>query len=208
MSLTKAQVREILGKADIPSDKLKEAVDSIISGHTDSIEALREERDSLRDDVAKYKEFEQKYKDTAKELDEANARLSGEKDFDSLKKEFDDYKKSVESEKSRAAKTEAFKSLLAELGIADKRMPAIIKVSDIDGISLNKDGGITNAEKLKESLKEEWADFIPTQSEKGAKTAEPVQNKGGSTMTRDEILAIKDTAARQKAISENLDLFE
>ena len=207
MALTKAQVREILGKADIPTDKLKDALEAIISGHTDSIEALREERDTLRDEISKYKEYEQKYKDVQAELEDAKKLISGEKDYDSLKKEFDDYKKSVETEKSKTAKTEAVKSLLAELGISEKRMAAILKVTDIDGISLNKDGGITNAEKLKETLKDEWSEFIPTQSEKGANTAEPRKNTGGNKMTKDEILAIKDTAQRQQAISENLDLF-
>lgn len=208
MSLTKAQVREILGKADIPADKLKEATDAIISGHTDSIEALREERDALREDVAKFKEFEQKFKDSQKELEDAKARINGEKDYDTLKKDFDDYKKSIETEKSKAAKTEAFKSLLAGLGIADKRMAAIIKVSDIDGIQLDKDGNIKKADELTETLKEEWAEFIPKQSEAGAQTANPAKNTGGSKMTKEEILAIKDTATRQKAISENLELFE
>ena len=208
MALTKAQVREILGNAGVTEDKIKEATAAIISGHTDSIEALREERDSLREDVAKYKEFEQKYKDTAKDLEDAQARLSGEKDYDALKKEFEDYKKSVDAAKSKAAKTEALKSLLAGLGIADKRTAAIIKVSDIDGITLDKDGNIKDADELTEKLKNEWADFIPTQTEAGAKTANPTKNTGGSKMTKEEILAIKDTTARQQAISENLDLFE
>jgi hypothetical protein len=208
MSLTKAQVREILSRADTPADKLKEAVDDIISGHTSSIEALREERDKLREDVDKYKDFEAKYNDTKKELDEAQKKIDGEKDYDKLKADFDAYKKQISDEKNHSAKESAYKKVLSELGITDKRVSAILKVSDISKIDLGKDGEIKNKDDLSKSLREEWAEFIPKEHQQGAKTANPTSNTGGSKMTKEEILAIKDTVARQKAMAENFELFE
>jgi hypothetical protein len=58
-----------------------------------------------------------------------------------------------------------------------------------------------------EGIKDEWADFITTQGTVGASTSTPPTNNGGTTMTRDEILAIKDTSARQQAIAEHHELF-
>ncbi len=207
MALTKAQVREILSQAGTPEDKIKEATESIISGHTSSIEALREERDKLREDVDKYKEFETKYNDTQKALEEAEKKISGEKDYDALKTEYDAYKAKISAEKSKAAKETAYKAVLSELGIADKRISAILKVTDLDKVDLDKDGAIKDKDALSKSLREEWDDFIPKQHTQGATTANPKSNTGGQKMTKEDIYAIKDPIARQKAISENIELF-
>ena len=53
MALTKAQLREILSDAGADSDKIGDAVAKIIDGHTASIDALREERDTLKANLAK-----------------------------------------------------------------------------------------------------------------------------------------------------------
>ena len=83
----------------------------------------------------------------------------------------------------------------------------MLKVSDIDNVSLDDNGNIKDADKLIESVKSEWSDFIPTTSEKGADTATPPSNTGGSSMTREQIMNIKDRSERQKAIAENPKLF-
>ena len=71
-------------------------------------------------------------------------------------------------------------------------------------------GKIKDADGLKKSIKEEWSDFIVTQSEQGAQTANPPQNTGGAKMTMAEIYKKDDqgryvlsTAERQKALIEN-----
>ena len=64
-----------------------------------------------------------------------------------------------------------------------------------------------DGDKLKESLKTEWADFIPTTKIAGANSPTPPANDGKTTMTREQIRAITDTAARQKAMLENPTLF-
>jgi len=55
----------------------------------------------------------------------------------------------------------------------------VIKVSNMDEIKLDKDGKIEDADKLTESVKTEWADFIVTKREEGAKTPNPSDNNGG-----------------------------
>ena len=90
-----------------------------------------------------------------------------------------------------------------------------MKVTDTSGITLDENGKIEGASELKKSLKEEWSDFITTQTSKGAQVANPPANTGGSKLTRAEIYAKDEhgryklsTAERQKAIAENPDFMK
>lgn len=220
MALTKAQVREILSSAGIDSDHMREAVDKIIEGNANSIDALREERESLKDQVAalkaeidKYKENEGKLSETQKELDALKKQVEDEKaanadkDYDKLKAEFDAYKDDVQKKAVRMSKEAAFKEILKDAGIPEKHYAKIIKYSDIDGLELDDKGKVKDPKEILKSIKEEWDDHIEKTSERGAETENPPHNNGGSGMTKEQIMQIKDTSERQKAISENPDLF-
>lgn len=205
MALTNAQVKEILSKAGVDDEHMSDAVKNIIAGHTASIDALREERDN-------YKAEAEKNSSAKKELDDLQKKMDGKDPYkvkyEAVKEEFEEYKKGIESEKTTENKLKAYKNLLKEVGISEKRIDAVAKIADLDSIELNKDGSIKDANKLSESLKEEWSDFIVTDGTKGADTATPPAKESGKTkMTKDEILAIKDTAQRQQAMYENKDLF-
>lgn len=83
-----------------------------------------------------------------------------------------------------------------------------MKVSDYDSIEFDDDGNTKNAEELTKAIKEEWADFIPTTRVDGANMANPPANNGNkTTKTKEEIRAIEDPVARQKAMIENASLF-
>ena len=62
-------------------------------------------------------------------------------------------------------------------GGSEKRIDAVLKVSNVDGIEL-EDGKIKDADKLTENIKTEWADFIVTTQQKGANPANPPANNG------------------------------
>ena len=85
-------------------------------------------------------------------------------------------------------------------------MNAIIKVSDIDGLELDKDGKIKNAEKHTETIKTEWAEFIETTTTRGANTANPPANNGNSGVTKEDFqkMSYKD---RLQIYNENPDLY-
>ena len=100
--------------------------------------------------------------------------------------------------------------MLKSAGVSEKRLNAIIKVSDIDGLELDKDGKIKDADKHTETVKTEWADFVETTSTQGADTATPPANNGGTKMTKADIYKKDDkgryvlsTEERQKALVEN-----
>ena len=82
--------------------------------------------------------------------------------------------------------------------MSEKRLNAIIKVSDIDSLELDKDGKIKDADKHTENVKSEWADFIETTTTKGAKTANPPAGNGGGDVDLGTLSMEDYIAARSK----------
>lgn len=194
-----AFTRKFLSALGIEADK----VDEIIAAHTEVTDALKEERD-------KFKANAEKLPDIEKELTELKAKMDGEdpyKDkYEALQKEYEDYKAEVSNKETTAKKESSFRKILKEIGIPDKRIDSVLKVSDINGIELT-DEGIKDEETLKAKLKEEWSDFIATTKTEGVPSANPPSNTGKTTMTKEQIRAISDPVARQKAMVENASLF-
>ena len=85
----------------------------------------------------------------------------------------------MESKATKAAKESAYKKLLLDAGVSEKRVASVMKVSDIDSIKINEDGSVQDAEKISENVKKEWADFIEVKHERGANVANPPANTGG-----------------------------
>lgn len=197
-----ALTRKFLTALGLDGDK----VDEIINAHTEVTDSLKAERDGYKADA-------EKLVGVQKELDELKA--AAEKDgkdpfkvkYEAIKEEFDNYKKDVSAKEAKATKTAAFRELLKKAGVAEKRIDAVLKVSDVDGIELDKDGNIKDEDAKLTAIKGEWADFITTDTATGAKTATPPSGNGKTYKSKEEIFAIKDTAERQKAIYENRELF-
>lgn len=174
MALTKAKVKEILSRAGVEAENMDAAVDSILNGHIASIDALREERDG-------YKKDAERLPDVQKELDDLKKAGEGKDDFEQkyndLKKEYDDYKSEQSAKATKAAKDKAYRAMLKEIGVSEKRLDSIMKVTDLSDIKLDKNGAIEGLEDLKESTKTEWADFITTETKQGAGTTTPPAGK-------------------------------
>lgn len=197
MALTKAQLREILSDAGANPEKVGDAIDRIIAGHTASIEALREERDT-------FKEEAKKLADVQKELDDLKAK-GDDKALEKVQKEFDDFKAKVEGEKTHAAKESAFRAVLKELGVSEKHFAKICKYTDIDSMEMTDEGKLKDLASIRKSIKEEWADHIETAETKGTATPRPQgASSGGSGMTKAEIMKIKSASERQAALKEFL----
>ena len=197
-----ALTRKFLSALGIEADK----VDEIINAHTEVTDAIKAERDG-------YKEKADKLVGVQKELDDLKA--AAEKDgkdpfkvkYEAIKEEFENYKKDVSAKETKASKTAAYRELLKKAGVSEKRIDAVLKVSDVDGIELDKDGKIKDEDAKLTAIKTEWADFISTNTQTGAQTSNPPAGSGKTYKTKEEIFAIKDTAERQKAIYDNKELF-
>ena len=97
--------------------------------------------------------------------------------------------------------------MLKDAGVSEKRIDSIIRVTDLNKVELDDEGKIKDSGELAKSIKDEWSDFIVTESKQGANVSNPPANTGGNKMSKDEIMAIKDTSARQKAMLEKKELF-
>ena len=106
-----------------------------------------------------------------------------QKKYDALDAEYKGFKKETEEKATKAKKTEAFKKILKEAGISDKRMDSILKVSadEIASIKFDKDDKIENLDELKKGIDENWADFKVTSGVVGANVNNPPQGNGSNS---------------------------
>lgn len=160
-----------------------------------------------------------RYKAKLDEIDELQGKLQTAEDsvttaekwkvkYEAAKQDLANLKAEQAKKDTRTAKETAYRALLKAAGVSEKRIEAVLKVSNVDGVELDDKGQIKGADKLSEAIKTEWADFIPTTHTKGAPTSTPpVNNESKPTMTKEQIMGIKDPVARQSAIAKNMDLF-
>ena len=207
-----ALTRKFLAALGIESEKIDQIVEA-------NAESLADIQDKLAKANAELKEAKSKA-DTLptvqKELDDLKAQVEADskaregKDYDALKKEFDDYKAEREAQDTRAKKETAFRGLLKDLNISDKGAKLAVKYQDFGAIELDEEGKVKDATALRKSLKEDWGDYIVQEKEEGADTKTPPGSETGGNggKTREEIMAIKDRTERQKAIAENIELFQ
>lgn len=130
--------------------------------------------------------------------------------YQALKDDFEGYKNEQTKKEDRSVKEKAYRELLRQAGVSEKRIGAVLRVSDVDGVELDENGAIKGADKLTASIRSEWADFIQTTATQGAKTATPPANSD-KTFNREDIYKKDDrgryvlsTAERQKALAEHM----
>ena len=167
-----------------------EQVDTIIEAHTDTV-------DGLKKDIDKYKGDAEKLPGVQKELNDLKAAGDGgyKEKYENEKKAFEDFKQAQTEKETKQAKITAYTAFLKSVGVSEKRIPSIIKVTDLNTVEL-EGNAVKDADKLTESVKTEWADFIETPNTSGANTNNPPANNpnGGedpSTMTMEQYIAYR-----------------
>lgn len=189
MALKRADIRKILENAETSNDDKAKAI----------LDALHDETDALRDEL-----------DTEK-----NARVAAEKERDAAnsgkqtaEQALTDYKTQQTKKDAHAAKEAKFREQLKAAGVLEKYFDRIVRLSgeDIDKMELDSKGNVKNADKLAESLKTDWSDYVGSTTTKGAQVDNPPANTG-SKMTKEQIINIKDATERQAAIAANPEAF-
>lgn len=170
MSLT----RKMLSAMGIEPEK----IDEIILAHTETVSALKEQIETLKADAGKLPDVEKRLEEAEQKIKDADA-AGWEKKYTDLKSEYDVYKTDIETKAAKTAKETAYKKLLMDAGVSEKRVGAVLKVTDLNTVKMNEDGSIQDADKITESVKTEWADFIETKQSRGAEVAQPPANNGG-----------------------------
>ena len=177
-------------------------IDQIMDAHVEVVEGIKTERDT-------FKTKADQLDGVQRELDDLKKNGGDwQKKYEDEHKDFETYKNAQTAKETKAAKEKAYRGLLKDAGIPDKRMDTIIRVTNLDEIELDGDGKVKDADKHTEAIKRDYADFVENVTERGAHVENPPGNGGsGSAKTKEEILAIKDGAARRQAMAENPTLF-
>ena len=169
-------------------------VEQIIEAHAETVDALKSERDGLKEQASNAQALAAK----VKELEAAaNADDGFKAKYDEEHQAFEAYKAAAELAKAKAEKGNLYRNLLKQAGVDERRFDAIMKLADLDALTV-EDGALKDADKLTEGIKAEWGDFIVRQQTKGAQVSTPPAN-GGSEPVDLSKLSMRDyIKAREK----------
>ncbi len=183
---------EYLGDAfheGMTEEELSAAIEKVVTAErhksTSDYSKLKASFDKASSDVSKYK------KQLSEHLTDEQKKAS-EKDqlLEELKAQNEEFKKS--------AKISEFKSKYLSMGYSDELAADTANAlfdGDMDKVLANNNTFLTEKEKA-----------IRADVMKG--TPVPPASEGGTTVTRESILAINDPVERQTAIAEHIELFE
>ena len=156
-----------------------EKIEQIIDAHTETVTALKEERDALKADAEALPGVKKEL-DAAKKAAEASKGDAYKEQYETLKAEYEKYKADVLAKAETDTKRRLYRELAKKAGISEKRIDAILKVTNLTDLKLDKEGAaLVDADKLEEAIKTEWPEFITTEAAKGASTPTPPANSGG-----------------------------
>lgn len=182
-----------------------EKIDQIIDAHTETVDGLKEKLRAAEDDSKTLKEVQ-------KELDELKANSDGNENYkakyEQEKKDFAAYKKEVEGKQAAEAKEKAARAYFESKGITGANLEIAMRGSKEEISALELDGEkIKDAKALDGLIAGTYKGLVGKASTGGAQTNTPPVNGGTQVSTREDIMKIKDTSERQKAIAEHIDLF-
>lgn len=147
--------------------KLDEDVaEAIMAEHVAVTTALIKERDTYKAEADKVPGLQEKLK-AQSDNEDYKAK------FESEHQAFESFKAKTAQDAEAAKVSAAYRRLLTEEKVSEKRFDAILKVTDLSGMKLDKDGNLAGAEKIRESIRTEWADFIVKKEERGAGDSNP-----------------------------------
>lgn len=153
MSLT----RKFLKALGLEEDKVEE----IITAHGETVTALKEQIEQYKADAEQLPAIKAEL-DKAKESNGDSYKVK----YDALKETHEKYVAEIASKEIASKKQAAYKALLAECKISEKRHDAIAKLADLNAIELDEKGAIKNADAIKTALTTEWAEFVETTTTK------------------------------------------
>lgn len=185
----------------------QEKQDEIIAAHRETVDPLKEERDELKEKADQVEGLQKQVEDLKKEIEKAGDSPY-KTQWEETKAEFDKYKKDVEAKEAKAKKNEAYRKLLKEDGISEKRIDAIMRVSgdDAEKVEFDEDGNVKNREGILKDIDGKWSDFKVTEGKAGQPPATPPAGagQGGATGTsRAAQVAAKFYSARYGTTNQN-----
>lgn len=181
MSLT----RKMLKAMGIEDEK----IDQIIDAHTETVDALKKERDDAKENADKLPGLQKELDDLKKDVSDNDWKGK----YDKEHMEFERYKTDIATKENDAKIKAAYKNLLLECKVGEKQVDSILRVTDFSAMKLGEDGKLEKADDLKKTIGAEWSGFITTDFVKKSAVSNPPDSKGAGTnnQSRASILAAK-----------------
>lgn len=180
MEVWMALTRKLLNALGIDAEKIEQ----IIEAHTETVDALKKERDTARGDADKYKADAEKLPAVQEELDNLKNSQSDNPYKEQYEKEheaFENYKKDVEQKETAAKKESAYRKMLTDCGVSEGIIDLIIKGDPVE-IEFDEKGEVKDAAKHTEDIKSKYAKYIVEEHREGTQT----HNKGGAGARADD----------------------
>ena len=196
---------------EVPEDKVA-TINKAVSENYKTISEVEKKTSKLESE-------RDSWKDRAETAEETLKGFEG-KDFDTITKERDEWKKKAEdAEKEYSAKEaerekqELLKEAFAEIEFTSTAAKNAIMAQIAESVSV-KNGKLIGFNDLLEDAKKNDASAFVNKEQQNleqnkARFTTSMSNKGGKvgTMTKDEIMAIKDRGERREAMLANKELF-
>jgi hypothetical protein len=94
-------------------------------------------------------------------------------DYEKERADFEIFRNEQKKKDLKVAKERAFRNIIGAAGIAEKRIDAVLRISNLDDLELDEAGIPQNCEILTEKIREEFPEFIVTSKEMGATVMTP-----------------------------------
>ncbi len=199
---TRKLLREIFEGADMevpPKDVLGKICDLHEAANNGMAETIKDLQGKLKGAATQESD---KPKDEAKDGDDWKTKYENEH------KAFELFKKDQTAKEAKAAKEKAVKAYFEGKNITGTNLDIAMRGcrDEIGAIELDGDK-IKDTAALDALVSGTFAGLVVSKTVKGADTANPPANNGGSKMTKEQIMSIKDAGERQKAIAANHEMF-
>lgn len=160
-----------------------EQVDTIIEAHTDTVDGLKEQ-------VKTYKEDAEKLPNVQKELDDLKAAGDGgfKEKFEKEHSDFENFKKTIQEKETKAAKESAARAFFESKGITGNSLEIAMRGSSAEIAALDLDG-----EKIKDSsaldalVNGTFKALVSTTTTKGANIPNPPVTTPNKAYSADDI---------------------
>lgn len=176
-----ALTRKLLNALGIDADKIEQ----IIEAHTETTDALKQERDQYKADAEQYKADAEKLPAVQQELDGLKNAQSDNPYKEQYEKEhaaFEAYKQDVEAKATAAKQEKAYRELLKKAGVSDGIVDLIIKGDPLE-LEFDEKGEVKDADKLTGDLKTKWAKYVVEEHREGIQTHNDPAGGAGTSGT-------------------------
>lgn len=169
----------------------------------------------MEDKVNKASSESEQWKTRAESAEKMLEGLDGKspedilKERDDWKRQAEDSKKDYEAKIAEHEKNELLKEAFAEIEFTSESAKKAIMKDISESVSVKNGKLIGFSDLIEEAKKTDANAFVNKQNPKAYFTKPNENNSGGDKpTTRESILSIKDRSERQKAIAENISLFQ